>query len=112
MIVKNFGSYHLEDYERVIREGGRFMYYPYCLSGVIYSSISFTDVYLVRTRKERILKAIWYGMISILFGWWAIPWGPIYTFQCLFVIFQGGYDVTGEVWEDVKSKLNPSSQYF
>ena len=30
-----------------------------------------------------------YFLISLLFGWWGIPWGPIYTFQSLFYAFRG-----------------------
>ena len=35
--------------------------------------------------------------ISLLVGWWGIPWGPIYTVQTMVMNLKGGKDVTREV---------------
>jgi len=38
-----------------------------------------------------------FTLLSLVLGWWGIPWGPIYTVQSLWVNAQGGRDVTREV---------------
>jgi len=38
----------------------------------------------------------WTGL-SLLAGWWGIPWGPIWTVQALVTNFRGGKDVTAEI---------------
>ena len=37
-------------------------------------------IFCSRCRKKEALK---YSLISGLFGWWGIPWGPIYTLQTI-----------------------------
>jgi Fe-S cluster assembly iron-binding protein IscA len=37
-----------------------------------------------------------YGLISLLFGWWSLPWGPIFTLHALYVILSGGRRRTAE----------------
>ena len=38
-----------------------------------------------------------YTLISLLAGWWGIPWGPIYTITSLVTNLRGGKDVTQHV---------------
>lgn len=35
-------------------------------------------------------------LASLFFGWWGIPWGPIWTIQAIFVNLTGGYETTLE----------------
>lgn len=42
-------------------------------------------------------KGLGFTLLSLLFGWWGIPWGPIYTIGALITNFSGGRDVTQEV---------------
>ena len=45
----------------------------------------------------------WTGL-SLLAGWWGIPWGPIWTIQALVTNLRGGKDVTAEI----AGRLQPS----
>jgi hypothetical protein len=45
-------------------------------------------------------------LISLLFGWWGIPWGPIYTVTSLFKNFGGGRDVTKEIMDHIEGADN------
>ena len=38
-----------------------------------------------------------YSLFSVVFGWWGIPYGPIYTVMALITNFGGGKDVTRDV---------------
>jgi hypothetical protein len=37
---------------------------------------------------------------SMLLGWWALPWGPLLTFRCLWVNLSGGNDLTEQVFRE------------
>jgi len=56
-----------------------------------------TDIYLVRAGENRILKGLPWTLITLLVGWWGIPWGPINTVRTLWTNFHGGEDVTAAV---------------
>jgi hypothetical protein len=35
--------------------------------------------------------------LSLIVGWWGIPWDPIYTIGSVYKNLTGGIDVTGDV---------------
>jgi hypothetical protein len=43
------------------------------------------------------MKGMKYTAISLIMGWWGIPWGPIYTCKSLYMNLSGGKDVTAKV---------------
>jgi hypothetical protein len=45
-------------------------------------------------------------MVTLLFGWWGIPWGIIYTFSTLFKNINGGRNVTTEVLQSIQRNVN------
>jgi len=112
IIVKNFGSQNIKDYEKEIADGGHFVQFDYCVSIIIYSFKKPSDVYLIRGYESRVLKGLKYTLFTAIAGWWGIPWGPIFTIQCLFTNLKGGRNVTYEVMNDARRKLNSLSQYF
>jgi len=42
-----------------------------------------------------------FTILTMLLGWWGIPWGPIYTIGSIFRNLSGGVDVTQEVIESM-----------
>lgn len=56
-------------------------------------------------RKKEGLK---YSAVSAIFGWWGIPWGPVYTLQALGRNSAGGYqdkELNAELLQAVASNL-------
>jgi hypothetical protein len=43
------------------------------------------------------VKGLGWTALTVLLGWWGIPWGPIRTIQCLITNLSGGKDITREV---------------
>jgi hypothetical protein len=39
-----------------------------------------------------------FSLVSLLLGWWGVPWGLIWTPMTIFTNLSGGQDVTDEVW--------------
>ena len=51
-----------------------------------------------RSRMERTAgKSAGFCGLSLLLGWWGIPWGPIWTIGTVFKNLTGGVDVTANV---------------
>ncbi len=80
-----------------LQQGARFVVFQYCISIVVLTFKRGSGIYFIRPGESAIGKGLIYTFISLLLGWWGIPWGPIWTIQSLIVNFKGGKDVTAEV---------------
>jgi hypothetical protein len=91
--------------QREIEAGGRFVFYEYCISLLVVSLRRPTDIYFLRPRQYGVVRGLPYVLVSVLLGWWGIPWGLIYTPLTLITNLSGGCDVT----EQAMSYLNELS---
>jgi len=80
-----------------LQRGGKFVTYYYCISIIVMTFRRGSDIYFIKTGESPVSKGLPWTLISLLLGWWGIPWGPIWTIQSLAVNFRGGKDVTGAV---------------
>jgi hypothetical protein len=89
--------------ESELKRGGKFVIYQYCVSVILMTFKRPSDIYFIRADESRVSKGLSFSAISLLFGWWGIPWGPIYTISSLFTNFCGGRDVTPEILRSLAS---------
>src|SRR6266852_7285584 len=47
--------------------------------------------------QSRIIKGLPWTLLTLVVGWWGIPWGPIRTVQSLWINLSGGTDVTAGI---------------
>lgn len=80
-----------------INRGGRLVIYTYCVSILVMTFKKPTEVRLIKAGGNAVAAGWPYLLISLLFGWWGFPWGPIYTVECLYRGLGGGVDVTDDV---------------
>lgn len=80
-----------------LQQGAKFVIYQYCISVIIVTLKRSSNIYLVRAGESAVSKGLGFSFISLLLGWWGIPWGPIYTIGTFITNFRGGKDVTQEV---------------
>jgi hypothetical protein len=80
-----------------LQQGGKFVIYQYCISILILTFRRSSNVYFIRHEENPVVKGLPFTFLSLVLGWWGIPWGPIYTVQSIWVNFKGGRDVTKEV---------------
>lgn len=90
--IKSWGQLQQE-----LQQGAKFVIFQYCISILIITFRRSSNVYLVTHEENAVVKGLPFTLLSLLLGWWGIPWGPIYTIQSLWVNFSGGKDVTKEV---------------
>lgn len=80
-----------------VRRGGRFVIYLYCISIVVMSFRRASDVQFVRAGRSRIVPGLGWTLMTVLLGWWGVPWGPIFSVQSIYRNLAGGRDVTDQI---------------
>jgi hypothetical protein len=80
-----------------IRRGAKLVCYQYCISIVVMTFRRASDVYYIPAGQSAVAKGLPWTLLSLVAGWWGIPWGPIFTVQSLVTNFQGGKDLTTEL---------------
>jgi hypothetical protein len=84
-----------------LQRGAKFVFYQYCISILVMTFKQPSDIYFIRSGESSVRKGLRFSLISLLLGWWGIPWGPIYTIGSFITNFGGGKDVTQEVLENI-----------
>jgi len=74
---------------------GRRVIYEYCISFVVVTLRRTSRVHQLKPGESGLLKGLPYTLLTVLFGWWGIPWGVVYTPLALLTYLSGGRDVTG-----------------
>lgn len=77
-----------------VQRGAKFVQYQYCVSALVVTFKRGTDIYFVPAEQNRSIKGLGWTLLTLVAGWWGIPWGPIYTVQSLWVNLRGGLDLT------------------
>lgn len=80
-----------------IRRGARFVTFDYCFSIIVMTFRRSSDVYFIRANESTIKHSLSFTLLTLVLGWWGIPWGPIYSLSSLFTNLRGGHDVTEAV---------------
>lgn len=86
-----------------LAKGGKFVVFQYCISILVMTFRRGSAIYFIRADEGTFGASLKYTLISLFFGWWGIPWGPIYTIGAFITNFKGGKDVTAAVLAAMKS---------
>jgi hypothetical protein len=68
--------------------------YPYVISAIVASFALESKPVFVRSKGQRYVNAVPYLLFTLAFGWWGVPWGPIYTARAVWTLLLGGEEVT------------------
>jgi hypothetical protein len=79
-----------------VRRGGKFVVFQYCVSVLVVTVLQPTQIYFLRAGQSAAHYSGKFTLLSLLFGWWGLPWGPIRTLQAL-MTNSNGIDVTQQV---------------
>jgi len=101
--IKGLDGISAEQLNQDLARGGKFVIFGYAVSVIIMSFKRSSDIYYIRPGESTISKSIPYTLLSLLVGWWGIPFGPIFTIWVLITNFGGGKDVTAEVVNSMNS---------
>jgi hypothetical protein len=62
-----------------------------------------SDIYFAKPDENAVSKGLGYSFIPMIFGWWGIPQGPVYTVKSFINNFGGGKNVTEEIMTNIVS---------
>jgi len=105
MKIKNIDGLSAAELQKAVEDGGRFVYFACTVSLLIITLRDTSGVYLIRSGENSFRKSFLFTIISLVTGWWGIPFGPRYTLQALRTNYRGGKDVTDEVMSVVEGYL-------
>src|SRR6266540_1310862 len=86
------GTVHMspDQLRHEVERGGRFVIFEYCISILVLSFKRVSGVHFIKAEDSAFRKGVLYSAISLLLGWWGIPWGPIWTVSTLVTNCRGG----------------------
>ena len=93
-----------EDIARELDRGGKFVVFEYTISIILMTFKRASKVRFVKAGEGTFMASMPYTLITLCFGWWGIPWGPIYSFMALFSNLSGGKDVTADVLASMQGR--------
>lgn len=105
MKIKNIESLSAESLQDEVKRGGKFVYYAFTISLIVLTFKRTSGVYLVKGNESAANKGLPFTLLSTLFGWWGIPFGPKYTLDSIRTNMKGGKDVTDEVMATVAGHI-------
>jgi hypothetical protein len=80
-----------------VQRGGKFVVYQYCVSILVMSFRRSSDIYFIKPGESAVAKGLPWTLLTLVAGWWGIPWGPIFSIQSLVTNLRGGKDVTSQI---------------
>ncbi len=89
-----------------VERGGRFVIFQYCVSVLVMSFKRPSSIYFIKAEESALGKGLGFSLISLLFGWWGFPWGPIWTIGSLVTNLRGGRDITREVLQALPARAS------
>ena len=92
--IENVSSAELQSH---VAAGGRIASFEYCISLIAVTLRRRSTAYFIRPGKKGLVRGLPYTVLSLLLGWWGVPWGLIYTPLVVLTNFSGGCDITAEV---------------
>jgi hypothetical protein len=92
-----------------LQRGAKFVLFQYCVSVIILTFRRPSDIYFVRQGENALVKGLPFTLLSLVAGWWGIPWGPIYTIQSIYNNSRGGKDVTQAVVNSLRAQAAPAA---
>lgn len=83
-----------EELQQELQNGAKLVYFEFCISVLVMTFKRSSELTFVKKGENALVKGLPYTMISLIFGWWGFPWGPIYTIGAIANNMAGGKNVT------------------
>lgn len=97
MNVRGIEGMTPEQVQFEVQRGARFVLFQYCISALVITFRRPSDVYFIRAEDNATVKGLPFTLLTLLLGWWGIPWGPIWSVQSLITNLRGGKNVTAAI---------------
>jgi len=78
--------------------GGRFVVFNWTFSILVMTFRRSSAIYFLRPGERAFGPNFLCSLATIVFGWWGVPWGPVYSLQSLWNNLRGGVDASSAVF--------------
>jgi hypothetical protein len=78
-------------------DAGRWVVHEYCISLIAFTLRRTSRPIYLRPAQSAWVRGLPYVGVSLLLGWWGLPWGVIYTPVTIYANLTGGCDITAQV---------------
>jgi hypothetical protein len=85
--------------EQEAESDDRWVVFEYCISLIAVTLRRPSRPIHLKPAQRAWVRGLPYVMVSLLFGWWGLPWGVIYTPLAIYANLTGGLDITAQVRE-------------
>jgi len=102
MKIKGIADLTRQEIDAAVADGARFVFYEYCISLILVTFRQPSPIYFLRPSSRGVARGLPYVGVSLLLGWWGLPWGVLYTVTAIFANLRGGRDVTSQIQEWLK----------
>jgi hypothetical protein len=96
MEIRGIEKLSPDELERELANGARLVFFEYCISLLVVTTRRTSPVHFLRRGEFGLIKGLPYTLLTLLLGWWGIPWGFVFTPLTLLTNLRGGRDVTSE----------------
>ncbi|HZF53192.1 MAG TPA: hypothetical protein VE093_31280 [Polyangiaceae bacterium] len=97
MSIKGAEGMTVGELARELDQGAKIVVFEWCISLLVITLKRASDPYLIRPGQSAAVKSLPWTLLSLVVGWWGLPWGLIYTPWTVVVNLRGGRDVTYDV---------------
>ena len=107
--IKNLEGMTTDQINRELAHGAKFVVYQFAISIVVMTFRRSSDIYFIKAGESGVVKGLPYTFMTLILGWWGIPWGPIYSISSLYNNLKGGNNITQEVLNSINAPTAPQS---
>lgn len=108
--IKNIEGLSIQQVRDLVDQGGKFVIFQYAISLLVVSFRRSSSIYFIRPDEGTFGKHVGFTLLTLVMGWWGIPWGPIYTIGALYTNLSGGKDVTFEIMDQIAARHGNPTQ--
>lgn len=88
---------NLEQLQELVKTGSKFIVFQYSISLVFFTLRPLSKATFIEKETDFHKYRKRYNLISLIFGWWGLPWGPIYTISGIKFNNNSALDVTEDI---------------
>ena len=85
-----------------LSNGASFRRFKYCISYIAATETKSSPIFFIKSNESYFNVGLPYALKTLFFGWWGIPWGPIYSIGYLLSYIFGGNDMTKDIKKVLK----------
>jgi hypothetical protein len=103
MRIRNAEAMTHDEMRQELERGGRLVVFHWVVSVCVVTFKRPSDIHFFPVGADAASASMPYTLLTLLLGWWGLPFGPIYSVVSLISNLRGGKDVTLEVLERIPS---------